>query len=463
MAYQSIGQLNTTVEPAFKYVAPAPVVPKFNINSVSKVPDLNAALHAGQINQNQWMQRFKQIQATTNGPKIQPYSPKSILGSAVGAANKVLVQPVEQGFTQSANELAATPLNVVGPKPQDQVEQIAQQAQQRALKGGATKQQASDIADKVRSKGLGQVLGSAGIGLNTSKAGIGLKAAANIGGTAATLAGVPETKAAGLLGKAAETAKAAVGKDATVSDLINNTRSQNLTEALNKAKQSVPVPRSALDNHIAPVEAETAVTGPAKVSGVKSDTTTPTPATTPNPTNESKVSGSSLRTQAKAVEAGMKSEENLGATYNTVSHKDEAAKAVQLLQNDPEKAKAIALGGRGDNASHEAAVYHAVANQTLEEAKKTGDYSQVQQLANSPRHTTVSEAAQKLGAEGFNANPHDPINIMNDLAKTRQKAVAGRTGATLEKETANISKQVKSSLPDVSRQDWHSFVQDLRC
>lgn len=177
---------------------------------------------------------------------------------------------------------------------------------------------------------------------------------------------------------------------------------------------------------------------------------------------EAKASGSALRTQAKAVEQGMKDEGTVSG-FRGVSHKDEAAKAVSLVQDDPEKAMKIAMGGRGDNASHESAVYHAVKNRELDKAAKTGDYTVVQQLANSSRHTGVSEAAQKLGAEGYHLDPHDPVGIMNDVAKTRQKTVERRAGTTVAKEATNVEKEVKQALPKVSRQDWHSFVESLKC
>lgn len=227
-----------------------------------------------------------------------------------------------------------------------------------------------------------------------------------------------------------------------------------------KVPGQIELPSSALDKEPrfqpseVPVSATNTKTVPEPVSK-----------TAPASVNETRVAGSSLRTQAKAIEAGMQSEaQTTGATYSTVSHKEEAAKAAQLVATDPAKARSIAMGARGDNASHEAAVYHAVANKALDEAKRTGDYSEVTALANSPRHTGVSEAAQKLGAEGYNANPHDPINIMNDLAKTREAAIAKTASKpTLAKETANISSAVKAAAPKISRQDWHSFIQELQC
>lgn len=187
----------------------------------------------------------------------------------------------------------------------------------------------------------------------------------------------------------------------------------------------------------------------------------PAPSEKPN-VAQSKVSGSSLRTQAEAVQAGMKADEQAGATYSTLSHKVEADKAVKLLRDNPEKAKAIAMGERGDNASHEAAVYHAVKNQALENAKKSGDYSEVLSLANSSRHTGVSEAAQKLGAEGFNTNAHDPVSVINDVAKTRASA-RNITSDKLTKAVNTTKNEINQTVTTPSRQDWHSFVDSLKC
>jgi hypothetical protein len=256
-----------------------------------------------------------------------------------------------------------------------------------------------------------------------------------------------------------------------------------LTTAIRKARSQVITRPSALDKAELPEDtatvpktAETAATKPTeatvKPTATKPTETAPKPET-PKPTTpktetttpSEKVAGSSLRTQTKAVEAGMKSdEEATGATYKTVSHKAEAQKAVQLVQDNPDKAKDIAMGRvYGDNASHEAAVYHAVANNALAKAKETGDFSEVRELANSPRHTEVSEAAQKLSAEGYNVNPHDPTSIISDVQKSREKALGKSTSNTVAKETAKVGAEVKAATPRITRQSWSDFVDQLRC
>lgn len=212
---------------------------------------------------------------------------------------------------------------------------------------------------------------------------------------------------------------------------------------------------------------QTPKTTPAASTSVKPTVTTtkPTESVTKTVTTGApKVSGSAIRTEQKAVEAGLESEFKDKATFNQVSHKEQAAKAVKLADEDEAKALDIALGRKaGDNASHEAAVYHAVANKELAKAKKTGDFSRVQELARSPRHAAVSEAAQKLGAEGYNVNPNDPIQLMADVVKTREKALGKKAATTVDKAAETISKEVKAATPKIPAKTWHDFVESIKC
>jgi len=264
-------------------------------------------------------------------------------------------------------------------------------------------------------------------------------------------------------------------------DLTAPVKPKTLATSITKAKNygvNIPAPRarSAFDR-LAKQSAEAqkpveALQSTSSVKPVESTTQVPKavqkapekPTTQTTPAGTEKVSGSSLRTQQEAVQAGMKSEaQTTGATFKTVSHKEEAAKAVKLVNENPQKAMDIAMGrSRGDSASHESAVYHAVKNAEIEKAKKTGDWGTVTELANSQRHTGVSEAAQKLGAEGYNVNPHDPVSIMNDVSKARTQAL-GKSARTVSQEAKVIAGDVKRSLPKVSREDWHSFVDSLKC
>lgn len=210
------------------------------------------------------------------------------------------------------------------------------------------------------------------------------------------------------------------------------------------------------------IPVKTAKTAPEAPTSVKP--AKPTPNTNP-PTGETKVAGSSIRTQQEAIQAGMQAEaEKTGATFTGASHKEEAVKAAKLVNEDPNKAMDIAMGRKpADNISHESAVYHAVKNKVIAEAKKTGDWSKARELANAPRHTGVSEAGQKLGAEAYNLDPHDPIRIMSDVTKAREKALGRKAGQTVDKAVTSIKTEVKAATPKIHAKTWDDFVNSIKC
>jgi hypothetical protein len=233
-----------------------------------------------------------------------------------------------------------------------------------------------------------------------------------------------------------------------------------------KPAKAPQLPKSALhpDGNVEPPTFGEQTAPTASTKPTEAPTATTPKASKAVTTGTPKVSGSASRTEQAAVEAGMKGEFGDKATFKQVSHKEQAAKAVQLLKDNPQKAEDIAMGRvAGDNVSHESAVYHAVKNQALADAKRTGDFSKVQALASSPRHSVVSEAAQRLGAEGHNLDTHDPVRILNDIAKSREKSVGKRLSTNISSEAEGISKEVKATAPKVTRQDWHSFIQELQC
>lgn len=175
-----------------------------------------------------------------------------------------------------------------------------------------------------------------------------------------------------------------------------------------------------------------------------------------------KNSGSSLKSEQRAVEKGLVDDLGDKATYKGGSYKTEAAKAVQLTHDDPDKATQIATGEKaGDNTIHEVAVRRAVENKALND----GDINTIQKLAQSSQHTETSEAAQRLGAEGFNAERNSPVQAIKEISAARTKAMIGsgdKATQTLSSTVKDIQKTVAPKLR-VSRQDWHSFISDLQC
>lgn len=574
MAYQSIYTKSTggNFTPAGSGYQPVnwaalskpQAAPKFNLNKVNDVPTLNKALHAGVINQSQWMQRFKQIQPKINGVKTpKAYSVGNTVSALGGALNSVFVQPVKSAVTDTASAVTHQVEHLSGrtstQKERDNIITNQTKAAKNPeyvkatehIKPGTNSASGLIRAQKMAAQGAkapqirtfldkdAQALANqtkrginAALVFGTLNPGSGILASklkqialeqpetlaintatkellntaekattrSNIGSKAikeSNTTHIPVRESTSTTIPVKSRSSKVTGKVVTANskDKEYLTQSNKLTNRYNQEMSAIkslsgPVQKrlqqhlddkySALQQNLDKEYGKTSISfkgksvsaEPALPKGSKNVPpkqlasrvqATPLPKKAPKAAGEKQVSGSSLRTEQRAVQNGLENELGNKATYTTVSHKEEAAKATKLLHENPQKAEDIAMGrSAGDNSSHEAAVYHAVANQALKEARKTGDFSKVQALASSPRHTAVSEAAQKLGAEGYNVNPHDPISIMNDVAKSRRASLEKKTTTSVAKAAKSIGKEVNSNLK-VSRQDWHSFIQELQC
>lgn len=172
-----------------------------------------------------------------------------------------------------------------------------------------------------------------------------------------------------------------------------------------------------------------------------------------------KTSGSALNLEAKAVQKGLTKEFEGKAQYNTGSFKDEAAKAVDLVENDPKKAMDIASGKLpGDNTIHEVAIARALENKALKE----GDTDTLLKLAQSPRHAVTSEAAQRLGAEGF-GEKNSVVKSLAAIRKIRQDSYESRTGKKLNQTVDKELNQIRAAKPKVRAQDWNQLIDELKC
>lgn len=593
MAYTSIfsgGNLGSVNQNLLTYKAPAPVAPKFNLNSVKDVPSLNTALHTGQINSNQWMQRFKQIQATTNGPKINtslagnlnPISGQSSLNQAL---NKVFIQSPKAAVVDTGNAVASQAKNFTGP--------VSTQAQRNSIINNQTalKKQPINVQNNLNKLGhngfapgaqtLIQAGKQAAQGTPTSQ----IQSTINKGiqqgkvnqgkalNVLANVAGIDAGGALGKLGAVKSGAEAALGKDEATNALINSQKVANASKKTTLADRlgssSVKDATTPKTTPISVVDKSAPVTGKVTTNAdsayikasnklsdqyekelsnvqsvshpvtqkvlqdkldtkynalqqnlddsygkssvsfkgnptkaVESGITTPRSALTKNPvvpfdstripeqnTNElpspaptkttfptgveqktgetpaeqgTKISGSALNSEQRAVEKGLTNDLGEKATYSGGSYKQEASKAVNLANDNPDEAMKIATGTKsGDNVIHEVAVRRAVENKALQ----NGDVDTLSRLAKSSQHSATSEAAQRLGSESFNAVHNSPVQAIRDIQESR-KALLAKGEKTPERVLASTVKDIKKTAAPklkVSRQDWHSFINDLQC
>lgn len=240
------------------------------------------------------------------------------------------------------------------------------------------------------------------------------------------------------------------GKPKTIADLPE----PKANKPLPSPTDTTPPPKSqGVNNTTAPVQGSA---GDRSVVSSVDDKPTAEVAATPGV----KVSGSAMKSEARAVQAGVVKDLGDKATYDTGSYTTEAAKAVDLAHNDPETAKAIAMGQKpGDNTIHEVAVRHAVEQKAISD----GDSHTLLDLSKSTQHTATSESAQRLGAEGYNTSSASPVAKIIEINNTRKIAFAKRTGQSIDKAASSEIKAIRAATPKVNKETFASFVDSLKC
>lgn len=224
-----------------------------------------------------------------------------------------------------------------------------------------------------------------------------------------------------------------------------------LSQAVQKAKTK------------APVEEIAKVVKPAKVvkqpKRIKVDTPQVTKTAEVSPV-ETKVSGSAKKAEARAVEKQLVNEFSDQPTYKTTSYKENAKTAVDLVDTDRAKAYDIATGKTTTGVEAQDV---AVARALEQRALKDGDVDTLRDLASSTRHTKTSEAAQRLGAEGYGVDPHSPVAQMQSVINERVKAVERRSKVKVDAQVAKEAKTIAKGVKTPDKYDWSNFVESLRC
>lgn len=170
--------------------------------------------------------------------------------------------------------------------------------------------------------------------------------------------------------------------------------------------------------------------------------------------------GGATKAEIRAVKEGVVTEFANKDTYLAHSYAKNAESAANLVHDNPKKAMDIATGKiSGNNMVHESAVFHAV----KEKALKEGDVSTIQKLASSGHYTKTSEAAQKLGAEGYNAVHHDPVKAIQEIRDARQAAFEKNSKTTVREEASKVIESVNKVTKAPSKNEWASLIESLRC
>ena len=169
--------------------------------------------------------------------------------------------------------------------------------------------------------------------------------------------------------------------------------------------------------------------------------------------------GLSAGVEQKAIEH--KLTKSLGdlPEYKQVNMKDQAKFSSELLALDPNKAIKIALG-RVDPPSHilPESVFTAVENRALEQ----GDIGLIKQLAHSSRATQATVMGQRIRALA-ERNPDSAVGAIRQVASKRAGAAEKKLGKSVDEALKETAGKIKAEIKKPTRQDWESFIKELRC
>lgn len=166
----------------------------------------------------------------------------------------------------------------------------------------------------------------------------------------------------------------------------------------------------------------------------------------------------SAKVNARAIEN--KLTEDLGTSEHVVMDvKEQAQKAADLANTDPQKAVDVALGKRNAPAGiHPHAVFIAVENQAV----KDGNVDLLRQLATSKRVDEATAAGQTLRILR-ERDQTSPVAQIQHVIDTRKQAFAQRTGQNAEAAVRAETGKLKASIKPPTKNEWQLFVDSITC
>lgn len=214
-----------------------------NPSTLNNTAALTTALKAKQINQQQFTQRFNQV---NNKPVAAPYSAKNTLSALGGALNKVFVQPVKAAGVDTGQQVVKLGKQITAPAATSQQRQSIIKNQTGAANNKEYAQATKGLKLNNSAQGTIQAQRLAATGAkapqirqfliqDAAKLNAQTQKGINAASVATGLDVGSEGIAARTLGKALNTAKLVVGK----------------TAAEDLGRSAVPTPRSAFDKHLA--------------------------------------------------------------------------------------------------------------------------------------------------------------------------------------------------------------------
>ncbi len=177
-------------------------------------------------------------------------------------------------------------------------------------------------------------------------------------------------------------------------------------------------------------------------------------------TGELKTRGSALSIESSTIEKGLT--DNLGQLpeYQAVKFADMVPKIQETFANDPESARAIAMGEKAAPKGTTPEMYAV----TLEkDALAKGDVQTLQDLANSKLTTAATTMGQRI-ASYAQRDETSPVKAIQDVQDAREAALKAKN-VDIPRETDKIVKDIKKQIASERspRPTWEEFVKQITC
>ena len=180
-------------------------------------------------------------------------------------------------------------------------------------------------------------------------------------------------------------------------------------------------------------------------------------------TGEVKTRGLSFGVEAKAVENKLSKGFGDLPEYKTVKMEDQAQKAVELLSNDPVKARRIAMG---EEAAPEGLIPEAVLVAVENKALLEGDVSTLVDLATASRLSAEATTMGQRIATLATRDAESPVGAIKEIKSVREKSVEKSVGKkNVEKVKAETVKEIKAEIkkPKMTVDRWAEFLKEIEC
>lgn len=174
-------------------------------------------------------------------------------------------------------------------------------------------------------------------------------------------------------------------------------------------------------------------------------------------TGETKIRGLSANVQSEAVRKGL--EQGFGdlPEYKQLNMKDQAQKASELLSQDFDRAKRIALGEeKAPEGILPESIFVAVENKATEE----NDYYTLMELATQSKLTTEATTMGQRIRTLAERNAESAIGAMKSIMKSREEAIERRGGSEPSEEQKLEIERLKQKLTD-TEQEFENYKKKM--